>query len=92
MITTSYTRCTSRSARLVWQLLTRLILSVIQSYSQNPWKVRVTPENPDLPALDPTTPWYEWHSYLECCNSLGVTPSLQRFIRYNNYYKSVTND
>lgn len=43
-------------------------------------------------ALDPTTPWYEWNSYLECCSSLGVTPSVSRFIRYNNYYRDVTND
>jgi hypothetical protein len=38
--------------------------------------------------LDPTTPWYELLSYLECCNSLGIKPSLNKFIRYNNYYKS----
>ncbi len=39
--------------------------------------------------LDPTTPWYEWISYLECCKSLNVEPSLNKFIRYNEYYRSV---
>lgn len=42
--------------------------------------------------LDPTTPWYEWLSYLECCASLGVKPSLSRFLRYNEYYRSVQED
>ena len=41
------------------------------------------------PALDPTTSHYEFNSYVECCESLGVTPSLQRFMRYQNYLKSV---
>lgn len=40
-----------------------------------------------FPALDPTTPWYEFNSYCECCYSLGVTPSVGRFIAYNNYFK-----
>lgn len=39
--------------------------------------------------LDRTTPWYEWLSYLECCNSLKVRPSLTGFLRYNAYYRSV---
>ena len=39
--------------------------------------------------LDPTTPWYEFMSYLECCHSLNVTPSVNRFIRYNEYYKKL---
>ena len=43
----------------------------------------------DYPALDSTTPYYEFLSYLECCNSLSVSPSITRFIRYNRYYKSV---
>lgn len=38
-------------------------------------------------ALDSTTPWYEFLSYCECCRSLGVTPSVQRFLAYNSYYK-----
>lgn len=41
------------------------------------------------PALDPTTSHYEFNSYVECCESLGVTPSLQRFMAYQNYLKSV---
>lgn len=51
-------------------------------------------ENSDYPyhELDPTTPWYEWLSYLECCASLGVKPSLSKFLRYNEYYRSVQED
>ena len=41
------------------------------------------------PALDETTPWYEWNSYLECCYSLQIKPSMNRFLAYNRYYKSV---
>ena len=41
--------------------------------------------------LDSTTPWYEYLSYLECCVSLGVESSLTRWIRYTNYYRSVSN-
>jgi hypothetical protein len=43
--------------------------------------------DPKFPALDPTTSFYEFNSYLECCRSLGVTPSLTKFIRYNEYFK-----
>jgi hypothetical protein len=57
----------------------------IQNFSQNLSRVRET----QFPTLDPTTPWYEWHSYLECCASLGMTPSLRRFMAYNAYFKSV---
>lgn len=45
--------------------------------------------NMDYPALDTTTPHYEFNSYVECCESLGVTPSLQRFMGYNKYLKSI---
>jgi hypothetical protein len=38
---------------------------------------------------DPTAPWYEFLSYIRCCESLGVTPSVRRFIAYNRYLKSV---
>ncbi len=38
---------------------------------------------------DPTAPWYEFISYLRCCESLGVTPSVQRFVAYQRYLKSV---
>lgn len=40
-------------------------------------------------ALDPTTPWYEFLSYCECCWSLEFTPSVQRFLSYSAYYRSV---
>jgi hypothetical protein len=39
--------------------------------------------------LDPTTPWYEFLSYQECCWSLGVPVRLGSFMRYNAYLKSV---
>jgi hypothetical protein len=39
--------------------------------------------------LDPTTPWFEWISYLECCKSLEVEPSMTRFLRYHQYLKEV---
>jgi len=45
--------------------------------------------DPRYPALDPTTPHYEFNTYIECCESLGVTPSLQRFMAYQRYLKSV---
>ena len=41
------------------------------------------------PALDETTPWFEFNSYIFACESLGVTPSLQRFMRYQKYLKSI---
>lgn len=41
------------------------------------------------PALDPTTPYFEFLSYCECCESLGIKPSIQRFMGYQNYLKSV---
>lgn len=44
--------------------------------------------NPELPALDPTTSFYEFLSYQYCCWSLGVKPSVQRFTAYNNYFRN----
>ncbi len=41
------------------------------------------------PSLDETTSWYEFNSYLLCCESLGVTPSLQRFMVYQKYLKAI---
>lgn len=38
------------------------------------------------PALDPTTSFYEFLSYIECCESLGVTPSMNRFLAFQKYY------
>lgn len=46
-------------------------------------------ESYKYPSLDPTTPWYEFLSYQECCWSLNVPVSLHRFMRYNAYLKSV---
>jgi hypothetical protein len=43
----------------------------------------------DFPKMDPTTPHYEFNSYLECCNSLQIKPSMNRFLAYNRYYNSV---
>jgi len=44
--------------------------------------------DPKYPALDESTPWYNFNSYLICCESLNVKPSLTRFIKYNEYYKN----
>lgn len=38
---------------------------------------------------DPTSPWYEFLSYVRCCESLEITPSVQRFMSYQKYLKSV---
>lgn len=45
----------------------------------------------EYPFHDPTTPWYEWNMYIECCKSLDVPgqPSLGRFMAYRRYLKSV---
>lgn len=45
--------------------------------------------DPNYPALDPTTPHYEFNSYIECCKSLEVQSSVQRFMAYNRYLKSI---
>ena len=44
-----------------------------------------------FPQLDPTTPWYEWISYCECCQSLEVKdqPKIGRFLAYRKYLKEV---
>jgi hypothetical protein len=39
--------------------------------------------------LDPTTPWFEWLSYCECCASLNIEPRLGRFMRYREYLREV---
>lgn len=46
-------------------------------------------ENYEFPALDPTTPWYEFLSYQECCWSLGRPVRIQSFMRYNAYLKEI---
>lgn len=38
--------------------------------------------NSELCTLDSATPQYEFLSYLECCQSLEVTPSVTRFASY----------
>lgn len=47
--------------------------------------------DPRYPALDPTTSFYEFLSYVECCESLNVQgqPNWNRFMRYRNYLKEV---
>jgi hypothetical protein len=47
--------------------------------------------NPEYPALDPTTPWFEWNSYCMICESLDIQgqPNWNRFMRYRNYLKEV---
>jgi hypothetical protein len=42
-----------------------------------------------LPTLDPTTPWYEFLSYQECCWSLGRPVYITNFMRYNAYLKEI---
>ena len=41
--------------------------------------------NPKYPAIDYSTPWGEFNSYIECCKSLNVEPSLRRYFGYRNY-------
>ena len=41
------------------------------------------------PALDPTTPYYEFLSYCECCKSLNRPIYITNFMRYNNYLKEI---
>lgn len=38
--------------------------------------------------LDLTTPYYEFLSYVECCKSLNVKPSITRFVKYNQYFNT----
>jgi hypothetical protein len=45
--------------------------------------------HPEYPAFDNTTPWYEFNSYVSACESLSVTPSVQRFLAYHRYLKSI---
>ena len=79
-------KCISKLRNMESRPLTPPSLRNILSFLQSPSVVKVT----KLPMLDPSTPWYEWLSYVECCNSLKVAPSLMRFIGYNRYYSSIT--
>lgn len=45
--------------------------------------------NINYPAIDFTCPWAEFNSYLECCKSLNVEPSLKKYFGYRNYLKSI---
>lgn len=38
--------------------------------------------------LDPRKPGYEFLSYFECCSSLGIRPSVRKFLRYQELWKS----
>jgi len=42
-----------------------------------------------FPQIDPTTPWFEFNSYVECCNSLGRPVRLGGFMRYQAYLKEI---
>jgi hypothetical protein len=45
----------------------------------------------DFPFHDPTTPWYDWNMYDECCRSLDIKgqPHIGRFLAYRRYLKEV---
>jgi hypothetical protein len=43
----------------------------------------------NYPSFDTSTPWFEFQSYIETCKSLDVKPSVQRFLAYNRYFKSI---
>lgn len=45
--------------------------------------------NYKFPTLDPSTPWYEFQSYQECCWSLNRPVRLGSFMRYNAYLKEI---
>jgi hypothetical protein len=42
--------------------------------------------------FDVTAPWFEFLSYKFCCESLGVEPTIQKFLRYQNYLKTLRDD
>jgi hypothetical protein len=41
------------------------------------------------PALDPTTPHYEFNSYVEVCNSLNRPVRIGGFMRYQAYLREI---
>lgn len=45
-------------------------------------------DNKKLTILDPFTTHYNFRSYLECCNSLNIQPSLTKFIIYNELWRN----
>lgn len=42
--------------------------------------------------FDKTAPWFEFMSYVLCCESLGVVPRIQKFMAYQRYFNSVINE
>jgi hypothetical protein len=38
---------------------------------------------------DPTAPWFEFISYIRCCESLNIEPRVSKFMAYNRYYHSI---
>jgi hypothetical protein len=46
-------------------------------------------ENSEFPTLDPTTPWYEFLSYQECCHSLERPVRVGGFMCYNAYLREI---
>lgn len=45
--------------------------------------------DPRYHTLDPTTPFYEFLSYQECCWSLNRPVRIGSFMRYNAYLKEM---
>lgn len=43
----------------------------------------------EYPALDPTTPHYEFNCYVECCKSLDRPVSIGSFMRYRAYLREI---
>jgi hypothetical protein len=43
----------------------------------------------EYPALDPTTPHYEFNSYVECCESLNRPVRIGGFMRYQAYLREI---
>jgi len=43
----------------------------------------------EYPALDPTTPHYEFNCYVECCESLDRPVSIGSFMRYRAYLMEI---
>jgi len=43
----------------------------------------------DHTSINYNTPWYNFNSYLDCCYSLGIVPTIGSYLRYNNYYKTL---
>ena len=43
----------------------------------------------EYPALDPTTPHYEFNCYVECCKSLNRPVRIGGFMKYRAYLKEI---